>query len=107
MRFRLEHPSELRTWALYGFDHSGLGFWCEVRRRGHLLASYDGLSAPGGMTSIQGVLDLLVNHGLVTESDVAAALLELPHRDAADIQDPDLRRAAEVIERLREAASEG
>lgn len=108
MRFTISHPSEPRTRALYGHDHTDLGFWCEVRHRGRLLGAYDGLRVPGGQTSIQGVLDLLVEHGVLGPDDIYQAMAELPHRTAADIPDQDVRRAATVIENLRSAAaSEG
>ena len=106
MRFTLDHPSTPHVRAAYGWDHA-LGFWIEVRRRGRLLEAHDALREAGGVTSVRDILDALVAHGFVTEDAVAEAMTWLPHRDAAEIQDPDVRRAAEVIERLRGAASEG
>ena len=107
MRFRLDHPTSPRTWALYGFDPTGLGFWAEVRRRGYIVSAYDGLHVLGGRTTISGVLALLVGHGFLEGDDLHEAMQLLPHVDAADIEGLDVRRAAEVIERLRGAASGG
>ena len=107
MRFRLDHPTSPRTRALYGHDPTGLGFWAEVRRRGSLVAAYDGLHVLGERTTISGVLVLLVGHGFLEDDDLHEAMQLLPHMEAKDIEALDVRRAAEVIERLRAAASEG
>ena len=107
MRFRLDHPTSPRTRALYGHDPTGLGFWAEIRRRGYLVAAYDGLHVLGGRTTISGVLALLVGHGFVTEDAIDQAMSMLAHVDANDITDPTVRRAATVIERLRTAAARG
>ncbi len=105
MRFRLAHPSEPRTWAWYGHDRTGLGFWAEVRRGGRLVDAYDGLRS--GQTTIQGVLSRLTEHGFIDEDDIHEAMRQLAIMDAADIEDPNVRRAATVIEQLRQAAAEG
>jgi len=105
VRFTLDHPTDRTTRAVLGHDRTAVGYFLEVRRAGKLVHIFDGLRS--GPTTIQGVLSRLMEHGFVTEDDLHEAMQMLPHMDAADIQDPDLRRAAEVIERLRGAASKG
>ena len=105
MRFTLDHPTDKTTRAVLGLDRTALGYFVEVRQAGRLVCIYDGLRS--GETTIDGVLARLVTHGLTTEDDVHQAMLELPHRDAHDITDTKVRRAATVIERLRAAATEG
>jgi len=105
MRFTIQHPTDTAMKAVYGFDPTAVGYFVEVRRAGKLVCAYDGLHF--GQTSITGVLSRLVDHTLVTEDEVAEAQDWLPHMDAEDIEDPDVRRAATVIENLLSAAAKG
>lgn len=105
MRFTINNPSDSTMRAVLGFDPTAVGYFVEVRQAGRLVDSYDGLRHD--QTTIDGVLTPLVNHGFITEDAIAEAVTWLPHMDAADIEDPDVRRAAEVIERLRAASSKG
>ena len=106
MRFTLRHPTDTSMRAVLGHDRTALGFFLEVRRAGRIVVAYDGLRVAGG-SSISGVLSRLTQYGVVTKDDVGEAWSTLAHMDVADITDPDTRRAAEVIEQLRAAASEG
>lgn len=105
MRFTFQHPSDPTMKAIYGHDRTALGYFLEVRRAGRLVCAYDGLRS--GETTIDGVLSRLVDHTFVTEGDIGEAMTLLAHTDAADIEDPALRRAATVIERLRQAGAGG
>lgn len=105
MRTTLRHDTDERMVAVYGVDPF-LGFFAEVRRRGRLLGAYDNLRVPGG-TSIQGVLDLLVEHGYFTQGDIAEAMGMLAIVDACDLPAGAVQRAGLVVERLRSAAARG
>ena len=105
MRFTLDHLIDTSKKAVYGHDRTAMGYFLEIRRSGRLVDAYDGLRS--GLTTMDGVLSRLTEHGFLDELDLYEAGQLLPLMDAADIQDPGARRAAEVIENLRSAASEG
>ncbi len=105
MRFTITHPTDTTLRAVYGWDHA-LGFWIDVRRRGRLQEARDALREAGGVTSVGDILATLVAHSFLDEDNVHEAMSMLAHVDATDIEDPDERRAAEVIERLRRAGAE-
>ena len=106
MRFRLEHPSEPHVKAVYGLDVH-IGWWIEVRARGRPLESRDALATTAGENTVNDILDTLVSRGFLDADDLHQAMVELPHHDAAHIDDPAVKRAATVITNLRTAASEG
>ena len=106
MRFRINHPQQARTWAWYGWDEH-LDWWVEVRVQGRLIDTLDALTSPDGSTSIQAVLDLLVDHHFIDRDSLHEAMGLLPHMDAANIEDPDVQRAAQAITNIRTAASRG
>jgi len=106
MRFTIQHPTDTYLQAILGFDMSLVGYFIEIRRARKLVDSYDGLQGTGE-TSISGVFDLLVKHGFITEDAIAEAMQLLPHMDACDLPDGGTRRAATVIENLRQSAAGG
>ncbi len=102
MRFDLQHPRILGLTATYGYDGSLVEFFLTIRSS---QVEYDGLRP--GYTGIPGLLALLVAHGFFDGDDLLLAREELAHRVAGEIEDPEVRRAAMVIERLLAAANEG
>lgn len=106
VRFTLQHPTDPSIRATYGWDYA-LGFWVEVRRRGRLLEARDALREAGGVTSVNTVIETMISHGFVTEEDIDQAMTWLPHGCPASIEDPAVRRAAEVVSNLRQNAAEG
>ena len=57
-RFKLETKDVV---AIYGFDHTKIGFFIEIRSGGKLLQSRDGLQTGG--YDLQDILRVLVEHG--------------------------------------------
>jgi len=105
MRMEIIHPTDSRVTAELGWDHL-LGFFTEIRNQGCRLYQYDNLVVEDGPTSLRGLLNLLVNQGFFTAMDIAEAHRALGYvDDVDDIEEPSVRLAAEVIERLKEAAS--
>jgi hypothetical protein len=99
-RFVVQHPTDKKLSAVYGFDHA-LGFFAEVRRGELLVAEYDRLHPP--YAEKQGLLDLLVRNGFFTAAEAQQA-----HGMSAymlpDEMEPEFRRAAQVLEDLLRAA---
>ncbi len=62
----------------YGFEQSGLGFFCTITTR----HEYDGLHS--GYDGMPGLLRMLVQAGVVDEETVAEAARLLPHVTSAD-----------------------
>ena len=100
-QYRVEHPDGER-YAIIGFDQEH-GWYSELRDGlGRLGDEYDAL-AIGRTSSVQGVLRFLMQHGFFEDAHVHDAMELLPHIDDPDeIDDPDLRRAAEVIVALKQ-----
>ena len=104
MRMEIAHPAAPRMTAVLGWDHL-LGFFGEIRNRGCRIYQYDNLVCDDGPTSLQGLLNLLVGQGFFTALDIAEAHRALGYiDDVDDIEEPAVRMAAEIIERLKEAA---
>ena len=105
MRMEIAHPTNSQITAVVGWDHL-LGFFAEISNRGFRIYQYDNLVVETGQTSLQGLLNLLVNQGFFTDLETAEAHRMLGYvDDVDDIEEPSVRLAAEVIERLKEAAS--
>ena len=105
MRMNIDHPSNPRMMAVVGWDHL-LGFFAEICHRGCRLYQYDNLVCDDGPTSLHGVLSLLVNQEFFSNFDVGEAHRALGYvDDIEDIDEPAVKTVAEVIERLKEAAS--
>ena len=103
MRFDLAHPVRPRMTVSYGWDEH-LGWWAEVRGPGRN-DTYDELTTPG--TTPSGVLQVLLRHGFITEDHLRTAADALAEMLVEEIEDADVRRAAEVIQNLRTAADGG
>ena len=104
MRMEIAHPTDPQMSAVLGWDHL-LGFFVEIRNRGSRIYQYDNLVLEDGQTSLQGLLNLLVSQGFFTRLDIAEAHRALGYvDDVDDIEEPAVRMAAEIIERLKEAA---
>ena len=101
MRFTLQHPSESHCKAVYGFD-AHLKWFVEVRARGRLIDEYDALTTE--RSTMTGALQVMVEHGFFEAADFAEAADTLQELDVEDIEDPDTRRAAEVLVKLKAAA---
>ena len=105
----ITHPTDPSLRADYGIDPF-LSWWVEVSKSGKLIESYDGISSEG--TDMAGILRIMVRHGFFSALDVAQAHRELSLVDDSseigDGEDPEadesVRRAAEVISKLKEAA---
>jgi hypothetical protein len=100
MRFQLKHPKTRRTRAHYGRDHS-IGYFVEIRQGERLVEEYDRLHK--GYDELNGALRFLVRHGLLTEADLGLAAGLVAAVGSQQIEDPGVRRAAEVIENLQRA----
>lgn len=105
MRLRIGHPSRARMTAVVGHDHA-IDWFAEIRNKGKVVYEFDAVSA-GEATTLQEVLDALVEYGFFSEATLHAALEELPHHLVAEIADPAIRRVAEIVEQLRSAAADG
>lgn len=103
MRFDVQHPSDPTVRAEVGLDHA-VGFFITTYKGRRVVRQYDALHR--GYNGLPGLLAALVAHGFFTEDDVLLARQELAHRGAGEVEDRDVRRAAEVIENLRAAAAE-
>jgi len=107
MRLVIAHPTDDALVAACGLNHTRIGWWAEVRRAGRRVEEYDGLTAPRGESTLQGVIDVLVRHRFLSEDDLSEALRLLPAVDCIeDIEDADVRRAAAVVARLKRAAAD-
>jgi len=105
MRMKVAHPTDSTMTAIVGWDRV-LGFFGEVRRRGHRLYQYDNLVLESGRTSLAGLLHLLTNQGFFDDLSVAEAQrLLCVVDDVHDIKDGSVRTAAEVIVNIKTAAS--
>ena len=105
MRIRVTHPTDQRIVALVGHDRSTLGWFAEVRDHGRLVEEYDGLTL-GEPTTLAGVLQVLVKHGFITQSELEFGLSQLYFGfDPKEIVDDGPRRAAELVVSLKQGAS--
>jgi hypothetical protein len=105
VRFTLEHPL-LDGWvAIYGF-HFDLRYFAEVTENGVPVESYDALHP--GVTSIEGVLCVLVRHGFVDPVALAEAEARrlLPDAEHPEPPDDTIKRATEVLSNLHRATSD-
>ena len=104
MKVRIVHPDGLV--AVAGHDHA-LGWYIEVRdQRGRLREEYDGLTH-GEPTSLQGVLEILVQHGFITKPELEYGLAQIHFGfDPEDVEGDGARRAATLVQQLKQAAGE-
>ena len=104
MRLTLEQPKNRDLEAICGYDRA-LGFFCEVRRGGRIVEEYDLLTCHPN--TLQGLLDLLIDHGFLKRPDLEEALtLLMTIRNPSEIRDETVRQAALLVYRLKEAAGE-
>lgn len=101
-RFIVNHPTDKGLRASYGLDRA-LGFFAELKRGERILAEYDRIHPP--YADKQGLLDFLVRNGFFTATEVQLAHLESAHTEPEEME-PELRRAAHVLENLRAAAAD-
>lgn len=102
MKMTVPHPSDTDVYAEVGLDPF-VGHFATVYEQDRVAESVDGLSDARGLPA---VLDMLVARAFFAVEDVLLARRELAHRHAADVEDPDVRRAAGILEALRMAAAE-
>ena len=99
------HPTDPTLDALLGWDRL-LGYFVEVRIRGHRRYEYSDLVLDEGQTSLQGQLNLLAGQGFFTAYEVAEAhRLLVVVDDINDIDNPGVLTAARVIAAVKEAAA--
>ena len=105
MRVRVVHPEDQRLVAVAGHDRSALGWFCEIHHEG-IREEYSGLTH-GKPTTLQGVLDVLVRHGFFSREELHEGLA-LAHFgfDPEEIEGEGARRAAEIVEQLKQAAGD-
>lgn len=87
----------------YGFDKL-MGFFLTVSFRGVQKADYDCLD--DSYSGLPGLLDVLVESGAFSRSDIEEALTSLMTMDSSDIEDKAVQQAAIVIENLKLAAGD-
>lgn len=97
-RHRVIVPGDLRTVVIFGYDRSAVAFFLTVLQGARRLVDVDGLS---GMDGLDDLMRALARTGLISDGDIAEAMLRLPHDPVADIGDPKVRLAAEIIQQLR------
>lgn len=103
-KFKLELKGKNGVTVNYGVDRA-LGFFCEViKHKRTRMIEYDALVP--GYDGLNGLIKLLVTEGVLAQDDATEAFLTLPHLEAKDIKDEGVRRAAEIIENLKTAASD-
>jgi len=104
MTGKIKHPTRPACVAHYGFSIRK-GFWTEVYESGRQTASCSLQTAPDNRMA--SVLWLMVAQGFFNADDVPQAydLLQVVD-DRNEIDNPQIRRAAEVIERLKREASQ-
>jgi hypothetical protein len=108
MRFTVKHPTNQDLSAVVGHDKTAIRWFIEVREKGKLIDEYDGLTAEEPST-LQGVLDRLVTNGFfgINGKDaVKEALAFLPIMSIEEMPGKDVRRAAEVIQKLKEGVAD-
>ena len=97
---RVDHPDGM--YALVGFD-ADRGWIAELLDvQGRLGDEYDAFTS-GEESTVQGILRFLIGHEFFTAADVTEAVADwLPHiTEVEEIDDPGVRRAADVILALR------
>ena len=104
MRAKVKHPSDAQLAAVVGFNRTKVGFFAEVRQGGKLIEEYDSLTSD--QTTLRGVFQVLIKHGFISQDDLTEAIGFLAEMSAEKIQDDGVRRAAEVLEKLKSAAGE-
>lgn len=98
---RVEHPTKLNVYALYGWDRA-LEFFVTVFEATRRVAEYDRVNP--GYRDMQGALEVLAEHGFFEPEDIALAGQQLAHFMPEDFEEPSLRRCAEVIVGFRRTA---
>lgn len=93
----VKHPSKKRRKAIYGVDRS-LGHFATVTDGERVVAEYDRIHPPHD--GIPGLLRFLAEHGFFSPAAAGLALGWIRHSLAAEAEDMEVRRAAEVAERL-------
>ena len=106
MRFERQHPRRATWKAVYGWNPT-LGWFCTLYQGERIVAAYHARTAPD--SRLKGVVGLLVEHGYFEGSGADAVveaydLLQVVD-DVEDIEDPDIRRAAQVLVNLKKAAN--
>lgn len=102
MQRKIEHPTKPNVHALYGWDRA-VEFFVTIFEDARRIAEYDRVNP--GYRDLQGALETLAEHGFFEPGDIPIAAQELAHFMPDDIEDPSLRRCAEVILALRRAAN--
>jgi len=105
VRAELRHRGDPDIIAIYGFDKRVLGWFVEVRHRGRLVVEYPvpGDRRPG---TVAGIFMVLTEWDILTHDAIREATNWLGIiNDLDEIEDEDVRRAAQVIIKLREMGS--
>ena len=104
MRFEIRHPTRAAWLAVYGHNPT-LGWFCTLYQDRRIVVAYSARTAP--RNRMAGVLWLHVHHGYFEAGSVAQAYDLLQVVDCLeDIEDHDIRRAAEVIQNLKKAGNQ-
>jgi hypothetical protein len=96
----LKHPKRTKVHARYGFDRA-LGFFVTVFDGERVVAEYD--RTRPGYDDLNGVLRVLVAHGLAEPNDIDEAIALSRTHDCADMP-AAIARVARVIDNLRKGA---
>lgn len=108
MAHRITHPTRAGVHAVCGYSRTLGGFWVEVwspNDGGHEVMHH-GPATTGRQVPLREVLGVLVRFEFFGWADVHLAHQEIQMRLPNEIRDPDVRRAAEVLEVLKAEASE-
>jgi hypothetical protein len=104
MRFELEHPTNSKRTATYGFDHGMGGFFVEVREGRKLLKCYDPITEGYDRERpLDGALKFLAQFDFFSEEDMYCARDALLHCSPEEVE-PELRLAAEVTANFKTAS---
>jgi len=105
MRLTIQHPTEKNVIAVCGFDHQAMGWFLDIRSRGHLLLDYSNLVCDDE-TSLTGILNILVSRGFFTAAAIPQAYDTLQVLDVEEIDNEEIRRVAAILEKLKAAAAD-
>ena len=99
---RIEHPGRAGIHAICGYS-STHGLFIEVWDDGQV--TYHGSATTGSAVPLREILWLLVERGFFGWADIHLAQRQLQRKLAEEIDDSDVRRAAEVLDVLKSEAS--
>ncbi len=102
MQCRVDHPTQPKTYATYGWDKH-IQFFIVIQKAGRVVGTYDCITP--GYAHLAGALQLLAEHGFFEPWQLELALQRLPHMDEVSDLDPELRLAGEVLINFRLAAA--